>query len=116
MSTGPKVLPPKQPINGLQYCASGRSRAEVRDELEKARHRAVEVDRALHRQSVEICRKNWDAKYKGEYPFDPGAAYTSLIPGERLDQDLCNEFFDLHRAIHMLTEELAEPHSRGDRG
>lgn len=116
MGSDVKAQPLRQPQSRMDVCASGRPRAEVREELERAKRRALEIDGALYRQKVEICRKEWDIKYKGQYPFNPEAAYTSLISGERLDQDLCNEFFDLNRMIYLLGEELSEPLPRGDRG
>lgn len=112
MSIEQMVSKVQQTVNRLEHCASGRRKSDVMAELERAQQRVLVIDRQLHKQRVEICRREWEAKYKGEYPFNPDAAYTSLIPGERLDQDLCLEFHDLHQAIFLLNEELAEPHVR----
>lgn len=112
MSVEQKVSRPEQPLNRFEYCASGRRKTDVMAELGRAQQRASVIDKQIHKQRVEICRKEWDAKYKGEYPFNPDAAYTSLVPGERLDQDLCREFYELHQMIFLLNEELAEPHAK----
>lgn len=92
----------------FNYCASGRLKSEVKEELMALRMKCTQVVSALHNQKVAVCRKDWDAKYRGEYPFDPLNAYISLVPGEKLDPALSQEHFDIVNQICELEAELGE--------
>lgn len=104
MGTGPSETVGRR----LDYCVSGRLRSEVQEELAGAKAAQRAIDIQLHQERIEHCRVAWNTKYRGEYPFNPSAAYTSLIPGEVLSPDLCDQYFRVTQAIVALEEEIGE--------
>lgn len=97
------------PRNKFLFCASGRKKSEVQHEILEMRLKKIAIERKLHAEKVEICRKDWDSKYRGEYPFIEENAYVALVPGEKLNQDLCQDLYNVTNILYELDAELTEP-------